>query len=349
MNNEFIEIACSQSKRFVYFCSFFADESRNGFCACKQKYNTMKIRLLKIFWLFVFCLVANNCCVSSDSDKIAKRLKTLESTLPLPYHERLDKAVQTYTGKSLPDVFVLSEPFIDSALAQRGMPKEMKYLPVALSAMRTDYANGDRCGVWSLPSLAAMHYGLTVDEKRDERYAIKASTNAALDYLDDLHRQYGDWWYAILAYTNSPNALHHALDRNGNSIPLWDFNERQLMPNTRVIPDFIACIYAYEGIARPTVKNTRIVEPVERPKTTTTKTAEPLESTAKQSTTSVSKQETTKNTGTTSTTNQKYKVKKGDTLTRIASKYHVSVKDLKRWNNLKNDIIREGQTLIIKK
>lgn len=318
----------------------------------------MKIKLLKIVCLFVFCLAANNCCVSSDSDKIVKRLKNLESTLSLPYHERLDKTIQSYTSKSLPDAFVVSEPFLDSALAQRGMPQQMKYLPLALSAMRTDYTSGDRCGVWSLPPLVAMRYGLTVNDQRDERYAIRASTVAALDYLDDLHQQYGDWWYAILAYTNSPNALHHALDRNGNNLQLWDFDQQRLMPDTHIIGNLIACVYTYEGAVRPAVKNARIVEPVERPKHTTTKVVEPVEKPTKTTDTDSSSIQTTQNSGSkkdsgnkknTGTNTQKYKVKKGDTLSRIASKYHVSVKDLKRWNNLKNDKIREGQTLIIKK
>jgi len=48
-------------------------------------------------------------------------------------------------------------------------------------------------------------------------------------------------------------------------------------------------------------------------------------------------------------TTLKYTVKKGDTLSKIASKYHVSVANLKKWNNLKSDMIREGQKLIIKK
>ena len=313
----------------------------------------MKVKLLKLLWLFVFCLAVNNCCVSSDNDKIANRLKKLENSIPLPYHEQLAKTVQTYSSKPLPDAFVLSESFLDSALVQRGMPQEIKYLPLALSGMRTDYANGDRCGVWALPSLVAMHYYLTVDDRRDERFAIRTSTNAALDYLNDLHKQYNDWWYAILAYTNSPNALHHALDRNGKDIQLWDFDERRLMPNTRIIGDFIACIYAYEGVERPTVKNTHIVEPVERPKSSTNQTAAsaktPSNKTVEPVETPTQKPSTPKKDSSKSSGTQKYKVKKGDTLSRIASKYHVSVKDLKRWNNLKNDKIREGQTLIIKK
>lgn len=43
----------------------------------------------------------------------------------------------------------------------------------------------------------------------------------------------------------------------------------------------------------------------------------------------------------------RYKVVSGDYLGRIANKYHVSVTNLKKWNNLKSNTIRVGQTLII--
>ena len=42
-----------------------------------------------------------------------------------------------------------------------------------------------------------------------------------------------------------------------------------------------------------------------------------------------------------------YKVKNGDYLGRIASRYRVSVNQIKRWNNLKSNNIRVGQRLII--
>ena len=44
-----------------------------------------------------------------------------------------------------------------------------------------------------------------------------------------------------------------------------------------------------------------------------------------------------------------YKVKKGDTLTRIAKKHSVTISDIVEWNHLESDLIREGQELIIKK
>jgi len=42
-----------------------------------------------------------------------------------------------------------------------------------------------------------------------------------------------------------------------------------------------------------------------------------------------------------------YKVKSGDTLGRIASKYKVSVKQIQKWNNMKNTNLRVGQKLVI--
>ena len=42
-----------------------------------------------------------------------------------------------------------------------------------------------------------------------------------------------------------------------------------------------------------------------------------------------------------------YKIKNGDTLSGIAKKFRVSVKQLRAWNGLKNDNIRAGKTLRI--
>ena len=40
-------------------------------------------------------------------------------------------------------------------------------------------------------------------------------------------------------------------------------------------------------------------------------------------------------------------VKKGESLGKIANKYHVSVTNIKKWNNLRKDVISPGQKLVI--
>ena len=304
--------------------------------------------MLFIIWTCLFCLAAHNCCVSSDSDKLTQGLKKTEKSIPLPYHEGLEKTVLNYTSTPFSNQFLTYSAFIDTALSQRNMPSELRYLPLALSGMRRNYCQGDRCGVWQLPTLTALHYGLTIDGTRDERTDVEASTNAALDCLNELYQKYGDWWHSILAYTNSPVALQHALIRHGETPELWDFKEQNLLPNTEVIPNFIACVYLgdegqlkFGEVADPVIA--KVPEPVEGP-TPTVK-----DSTIKDTTTINKQTNNKKATDPSKSTGKKYIVKKGDNLTRIAAKHHVTISDLMKWNNLKNDKIFEGQTLIIKK
>ena len=266
----------------------------------------------------------------------------MEKDIPLPYHDALDKTMKQLADKSLPETFTRYQAFVDTALVQRGMPLELRYLPYALSGLKADYQNGDRCGYWALPSLVGMYYGLQIDESRDERLSVEASTLAALNFLNDLYNKYNDWWYSILAYANSPTSLSHALIHQGSEPELWDFYEQDLMPDTDVIPDFIACVYqGKQGNLNFTAKDVDLAidKPVETPNT---KVVEPVETPEQQKTTS-------NLTPSTSSGVKNYKIKKGDTLWGIAAKHHVTVDDLMKWNNLKSDTIREGQTLIIKK
>lgn len=312
----------------------------------------MRFRVLFIIWSCFFCLVANNCCVSSDNNELANGLKKWEKSIPLPYHESLDKTVDLYASKSLSDNFLTYSPMMDSALTQRGMPLELKYLPLALSGMRNNLCQGDRCGVWQLPTLTALRYGLAIDETRDERFDVKASTNAALDCLNDLYHHYHDWWYSILAFSNSPIELHHALILHGENPQLWDFHEQSLLSNTQVIGNFMACIYlGSEGRLR----FVEIAEPaiIKTPKKTleehSVKDTAKVTDYGKKTETSSDKKDNNKKTKPSSNSGiQKYKIKKGDNLSKIAAKYHVKVSDLMKWNHLKNDRIREGDTLIIK-
>lgn len=337
--------------------------------------------------------MANNCCVSSANDDFAKELKSNEKAIPLPYHSSLDNTVSQLAGKNLPETFTRYEAFVDSALAERNIPLELKYLPYALSGMDSCFSKGDRSGYWAIPSLVAMHYGLHINENCDERQSVEASTIAALDYLNDLHSKYDDWWYSILAYANSPTSLSHALIHFGDKPQLWDFYDNKLMPDTYVIPDFIACAYlgsqnrlhfgspatepsiamavepkteqestiginiqdnepaetvvadepAEAKVDEPTIA--KIDEPtiakVDEP--TVAKVDEPTE------TKTIAAAETPSSQPGQEAGTIRYRIKWGDTLWSIATKHHVTVNELKKWNNLKSDAIYEGNYLTIKK
>lgn len=339
---EFIEMAYLNPKELCIFATHFA--SHVVWLAEQAK--KMKFRVLFVFWACFFCLAANNCCVSSDKEVFAKELKSMEKDIPLPYHEALDKKMKQLSNKSLPTTFITHEAFIDSALLQRSMPLELKYLPYALSGMIADYQSGDRCGYWALPTLVGMHYGLCIDGKQDDRRSVEASTLVALDYLNDLHDKYNDWWHCILAYANSPTSLSHALIHYGSEPELWDFYEQHLMPNTNVIADFIACVYLGKEGRLKFDSKTATPSGSKNSETKPTEVAEPVEvPTAQESISSPNENPSTS----LETQFKEHKIKKGETLSGIAVKHHVTVEDLMEWNHLENDKIFEGNTLIIKK
>ncbi len=297
----------------------------------------MKIKVLFIVWISFSCLMMHSGCVSSVNDSLNRKLKGVEKTIPLPYHDTLAAKVRTLEQKRLPISAGTYDDLIESELLQRGMPIELKYLPYALSGFRPTYRKGDRCGYWALPSLVAMHYGLNIEPHRDERLSVEASTRAALDYLQDLHQQYGDWWMGILAFANSPNSMSQAMVRAKNTPQLWDYYEQHLLPDTEVIPDFISCVYlGNRNKLNFNLKDNELPDTDEHKE----------ETVAQASATSNRDGEASASANPDSNT---HLIKKGDNLTKIAAKYHVSINELMEWNHLENDKIIEGRTLIIKK
>lgn len=300
----------------------------------------LKIRFLPIIIAGLLALVGEACARNSDSTAIEHRLSKLATkALPLPYDDVLVSKIKAFQAKPLAADFLKYDSLFEAELHKHNMPDGMKYLPVALSAMQRNYTDGDRCGVWAMPTLVALRYGLEVDENQDERFSVEASTKAALDYLCDLYGQYQNWWFCILAYTNSPTALHHALMRSDKYLDLWDLYHQNLLPDSNIIPDFMACFYVYSSEDRLVAEP--VVEVAEtKPDTLALSESKPAETKQPVAEKKVEKQEVK---------TQKYTVKKGDTLSKIARKYHVRVSDLMKWNHLKSDKIRDGQKLIIKK
>jgi membrane-bound lytic murein transglycosylase MltF len=82
-------------------------------------------------------------------------------------------------------------PFIEEKLAEKNLPDDLKYLPIAESALRNDVvSSAGAAGIWQFMPETAKQYGLIVNENIDERYHFEKSTLAALEYLEDLHKKF---------------------------------------------------------------------------------------------------------------------------------------------------------------
>jgi membrane-bound lytic murein transglycosylase D len=92
--------------------------------------------------------------------------------------------------------------FIIEELEKRGMPLEFALLPVVESAYDPfAYSHGRAAGLWQFIPSTARVYGLKIDWWYDGRRDVRASTLAALDYLQHLNSFFdGDWLLALAAY-----------------------------------------------------------------------------------------------------------------------------------------------------
>jgi membrane-bound lytic murein transglycosylase D len=99
-------------------------------------------------------------------------------------------------------------PFIEASLKAADLPKDLKYLAVAESALRPHAGSPKGAmGFWQLMPETARKYGLRVDAYMDERRNIFLSTPAALKYLRALRDQFPSWTLSLAAYNMGEEGL----------------------------------------------------------------------------------------------------------------------------------------------
>ena len=100
-------------------------------------------------------------------------------------------------------------------LERRGMPTELALLPMVESAFNPmAYSRAHASGLWQFIPSTGRNHNLEQNWWYDGRRDILASTGAALDYLQSLYEQFGDWRLALAAYNMGENGLARAIERN---------------------------------------------------------------------------------------------------------------------------------------
>ncbi len=108
-------------------------------------------------------------------------------------------------------------PYFLEETRRRNLPAELALLPIIESTLdpRALSPRG-ALGLWQFMPDTATRFGLSRDWWHDGRQDTVASTRAALDYLELLHDQFGDWLLTIAAYNAGEGTIARTLPANNN-------------------------------------------------------------------------------------------------------------------------------------
>jgi membrane-bound lytic murein transglycosylase D len=133
---------------------------------------------------------------------------------------------------------------------RRNMPTDLALLPFIESAFDPQALSVARAaGMWQFMPGTGKDFELRQNLFRDDRRDIIASTRAALDYLQMLHKQFGDWHLALAAYNWGQGNVQKALARNRKAGLPTDYASLRMPDETR---NYVPKLQAVKNIvARP--------------------------------------------------------------------------------------------------
>lgn len=123
-------------------------------------------------------------------------------------------------------------PMLTSLISQSDLPSEFLFVALAESSLDTlSTSSRGASGIWQFMARTGELHGLKITPYVDERRDHLKSTRAAITYLSQLHRQFGKWYLAIIAYNCGDGRLSKAIRKAGT-----DNLSVLASPNKKYIP-----------------------------------------------------------------------------------------------------------------
>jgi membrane-bound lytic murein transglycosylase D len=156
--------------------------------------------------------------------------------------------------------------YIVDELERRDMPAELALLPIVESAFDPfAYSDGRAAGLWQFIPGTGKRFGLEQNWWFDGRRDVLESTRAALDYLEAMHEQFGDWLLAVAGYNTGEGNVERALKRAqaaGKSGDFWSISQylpaetQAYVPRLLAVRQLVSDPLKY-GVSLPAVTNSR--------------------------------------------------------------------------------------------
>ncbi len=142
-----------------------------------------------------------------------------------------------------------------------GVPTELALLPVIESSYDPFATSpAQAAGMWQFIPGTGKIFGLRQTWWYDGRRDVLESTRAAYKFLSQLHNKFGSWELALAAYNAGPGTIQRAIDRNTAAGLPTDYWSLQLPAETMAyVPRFLAVVQVVKAPANYNVTLNPIV------------------------------------------------------------------------------------------
>ncbi len=183
--------------------------------------------------------------LSKESDYHVDRFISDSLDIPISFlHSKrfrdFYKSYETKKHQSFLDVNSVQSYFIpelDRILRAEKVPEIFLFMAMAESNFATHARSSKSAvGIWQFIPQTAKKFGLRVDRYVDERKDPIKSTKAAVRYLKFLHKMFGKWYLAAIAYNAGEGTLLRAIKRAGTDdlFVLLDPEKKYLPKESRI-------------------------------------------------------------------------------------------------------------------
>lgn len=182
---------------------------------------------MKFFILFVFIFCSSVFSTLTFDSNHAKEVKLLRSFDVNPSflndaklnrikEQKRARYKNKYFFNTMKDAYIFI-PLVKKIISDSDVPSEILYLAMAESNFSTRaYSKKKASGMWQFMPYTGRIYGLKVDDYVDERRDLVKSTQSAVKFLNHLHKKFGKWYLAAIAYNCGEGRLRKAIRRAGS-------------------------------------------------------------------------------------------------------------------------------------